>query len=61
MTNMSRRAERVVMFYNHRGTAEQHIKEGKSAVTSTRLFCHSFKTNAVRLQSPTPYAPWRCP
>jgi hypothetical protein len=32
MTNMSRPAERVVMFYNHRGTAEQHIKEGKSAV-----------------------------
>jgi hypothetical protein len=38
------------MFYNHRGTAEQHIKEGKNAVTWTRLSCHSFKANAVRLQ-----------
>jgi hypothetical protein len=24
-------AERVVAYYNHRGTAEQHIKEGKMA------------------------------
>jgi hypothetical protein len=47
---MSRPAERVVTFYNHRGTAEQHIKEGKSAVVWTRLSCHSFKANAVRLQ-----------
>ena len=47
---MTRPAERVVMFYNHRGTAEQHIKDGKNAVTWTRLSCHSFKANAVRLQ-----------
>ena len=51
VTNMTRTAERVVMFYNHRGTAEQHIKEGKNAVTWTRLSCHSFKANAVRLQT----------
>jgi hypothetical protein len=38
------------MFYNHRGTAEQRIKEGKNAVTWTRLSCHRFKANAVRLQ-----------
>jgi hypothetical protein len=50
VTNMSRPAERLVMFYNHRGTAEQHIKEGKSAVAWTRLSCHSFRANAVRLQ-----------
>ncbi len=50
VTNMTRPAERVVMFYNHRGTAEQHIKEGKNAVTWTRLSCHSFKANAVRQQ-----------
>ena len=50
VSNMTRPAERVVMFYNHRGTAEQHIKEGKNAVTWTRLSCHSFKANAVRLQ-----------
>ena len=50
VTNMARPAERVVMFYNHRGTAEQWIKEGKSAVSWTRLSCQSFKANAVRLQ-----------
>ena len=50
VTNMTRPAERVVAFYNQRGTAEQHIKEGKTAVTWTRLSCHSFKANAVRLQ-----------
>ena len=38
------------MFYNHRGTAEQHIKEGKIAITWTRLSCHRFAANAVRLQ-----------
>ena len=31
VTNLSRPAERVVAFYNHRGTAEQYIKEGKNA------------------------------
>jgi hypothetical protein len=49
VTNMTRPAERVVAFYNQRGTAEQHIKEGKNAVTWTRLSCHSFTANAVRL------------
>ena len=44
------KARRVVMFYNHRGTAEQHIKEGKIAITWTRLSCHRFAANAVRLQ-----------
>src|SRR4030081_3262293 len=39
-----------VAFYNQRGTAEQWIKEGKNAVIWTRLSCHSFKANAVRLQ-----------
>jgi hypothetical protein len=28
VTNLARPAERVVAFYNHRGTAEQWIKEG---------------------------------
>jgi hypothetical protein len=50
VTNMSRPAERVVDFYNHRGTAEQYIKEGKNAVTWTRLSCCRFAANAVRLQ-----------
>lgn len=50
VTNTTRPAERVVAFYNHRGTAEQCIKEGKNAVTWTRLSCHRFAANAVRLQ-----------
>ena len=50
VTNMSRPAERVVAFYNQRGTAEQWIKEGKQAITWTRLSCSRFAANAVRLQ-----------
>ena len=50
VTNMSRPAERVVAFYNQRGTAEQHIKQGKNAVAWTRLSCTRFTANAVRLQ-----------
>jgi Transposase DDE domain group 1 len=49
-TNMSRPAERVVAFYNKRGTAEQWIKEGKGAIKWTRLSCRMFAANAVRLQ-----------
>ena len=36
VTNLSRPAERVVAFYNQRGTAEQWIKEGKTAIKWTR-------------------------
>ncbi len=36
--------------YQGRGTAEQWIKEGKDAINWTRLSCHSFRTNEVRLQ-----------
>jgi hypothetical protein len=50
VTNMSRPAERVVAFYNQRGTAEQWIREGKGAIRWTRLSCRSFAANAVRLQ-----------
>jgi hypothetical protein len=50
VTNMARPAERVAAFYNQRGTAEQHIKEGKNAVNWTRLSCRTFRNNAVRLQ-----------
>jgi hypothetical protein len=50
VTNMSRPAERVTLFYNQRGTAEQHIKEGKNAIIWTRLSCRRFDANAVRLQ-----------
>ena len=50
VTNMSRPAERVVAFYNQRGTCEQWIKEGKGAIKWTRLSCRTFAANAVRLQ-----------
>ena len=50
VTNMSRPAERVVAFYNKRGTCEQYIKEGKGAIKWTRLSCRTFAANAVRLQ-----------
>ena len=50
VTNMSRPAERVVVFYNKRGTCEQWIKEGKGAIKWTRLSCRTFAANAVRLQ-----------
>jgi hypothetical protein len=50
MTNLTRPNARVVKFYNGRGTAEQHIKEGENAIRWTRLSCHAFRHNAVRLQ-----------
>jgi hypothetical protein len=50
VTNLVRPAERVVAFYNQRGTAEQWIKEGKGAIKWTRLSCRTFAANAVRLQ-----------
>jgi hypothetical protein len=49
VTNLERPAKRVVRFYNQRGTAEQWIKEGKTAVKWTRLSCHDFVDNQVRL------------
>ena len=50
VTNLSRPTARVTKFYNGRGTAEQWIKEGKNAINWTRLSCHGFRNNAVRLQ-----------
>jgi Transposase DDE domain group 1 len=50
VTNLTRPNARVVKFYNGRGTAEQWIKEGKNALRWTRLSCHAFRHNAVRLQ-----------
>ncbi|MDP6495471.1 MAG: IS1380 family transposase, partial [Dehalococcoidia bacterium] len=50
VTNLSLPVEGVVHFYNGRGTAEQWIKEGKYALHWTRLSCHRFVANQVRLQ-----------
>jgi len=46
---MSSSPEAVVHFYNRRGTCEQNIKEGKHALTWTRLSCTRFSSNQVRL------------
>ena len=50
VTNLRRADRDVVRFYNLRVTAEQWIKEGKNAVKWTRLSCHDFADNQVRLQ-----------
>jgi len=50
VTTLTVSDECVFEFYNQRGTAEQYIKEGKHALKWTRLSCHSFKANDVRLQ-----------
>ena len=50
VTNLRRKPRHVVKFYNGRGTAEQWIKEGKNAVKWTKLSCHDFLDNQVRLQ-----------
>jgi len=49
VTNLETESRAVVRFYNKRGTAEQWIKEGKQAVKMTRLSCHRFRSNEVRL------------
>ena len=49
VTNLSYPPKRIVHFYNGRGTAEQWIKEGKYALNWTRLSCHKFVANQVRL------------
>ena len=49
VTNLSYPPKGIVHFYNGRGTAEQWIKEGKYALNWTRLSCHKFVANQVRL------------
>jgi hypothetical protein len=50
VTNLPLPNRAVVRFYNKRGTAEQWIKEGKQGAHWTRLSCHRFRANEVRLQ-----------
>ena len=50
VTNLGISSRTVVCFYNKRGTAEQWIKQGKQAVAMTRLSCHRFRANEVRLR-----------
>ncbi len=49
VTNRSAKAKNVVRFYNKRGKCEQWIKEGKLALSWTRLSCTRFICNQVRL------------
>ena len=49
VTNLNLPPAGVTHFYNVRGTAEQWIKEGKYALNWTRLSCHRFVANQVRL------------
>jgi len=49
VTNLALDNRAVVRFYNKRGTAEQWIKESKQTVAMTRLSCHRFRANEVRL------------
>jgi hypothetical protein len=49
VTHLGTPSRAVMRFYNKRGTAEQWIKEGKQAVKMTRLSCHRFRSNQVRL------------
>jgi len=50
VTNVTLPSRSVVRLDNKRGTAEQWIKEGKRASCWTRLSCHGFRANEVRLQ-----------
>lgn len=50
VTNRSLPNERVLAFSNDRGTAEQHIKKGKHALTRTWLSCMRFAVDVARLQ-----------
>jgi hypothetical protein len=49
VTTLAAENRAVVRFYHKRGTAEHWIKEGKQAVKMTRLSCHRFRANEVRL------------
>ena len=50
VTSLSLSSRAVIRFYNRRGTAEQWITEGKQATHWTRLSCHRFRANEVRIQ-----------
>jgi len=49
VTDLGATPQAVVEFYNRRGTGEQWIKEGKYALHWTRLSCHRFGANQIRL------------
>jgi len=48
-TTLTETNRAVVRFYNQRGTTEQWITEDEEATHWTRLVCHRFRANEVRL------------
>jgi hypothetical protein len=50
VTNQSMEPDWIIRFYNQRGKAEQHIKEGKQVINWTWLSCKGMAQNEVRLQ-----------
>ena len=50
VTNLPFAPKELFRFYNQRGTAGQHIKEGKNAIIWNRLSCKRFCDNELRLQ-----------
>ena len=49
VTSLETDRRAVVRFYNKRGAAEQLTKEGEQAVRMTRLSCHRFRSNEMRV------------
>jgi len=47
VTNLPMDPDWIIRFYNQRGTAEQHIKEGKQAINWTRLSCKALMKSAA--------------
>ena len=56
----SQRGDRVVRLHNRRGTAEQHIKEGKHAFRWTGLSRRRFRDNEVQLHALACHLASRC-
>ncbi len=50
VTDLSRSAERVTLFCNQWGKAEQYIEDGKNAIKRTRPSYLKVRNNAVRRQ-----------
>ncbi len=50
VTKLPMEPDRIIRFYNQRGTAEQHVEEGRQAINRTRLSCKGMARNEVRLQ-----------
>jgi hypothetical protein len=68
VTNLARPGERVVAFYNQRGTAEQWIKEGKNAINghgcpaaASPPMPSAYSFTRSRITSAISCARWRSP